>query len=180
MGGILPSMVSLRSAGKAGPSKFADPNAGSAPPSSCCCSRSFSDTASCVSSSCSDNAPCVSPSSSESASCVSRSCSVKCCSCPSSRTLSCGVPFSTMISSPADFMPRSSLPVPSPPVYLGPSIHCTACLSTIFLDLTSDTLTVPVENFRGIHMNTHFSPFGAILCSRTLCRAYPTAPNGRK
>ena len=29
-------------------------------------------------------------------------------------------------------------------------------------------------------MNTLFSPFGAILYSRTLRRAYPTAPNARK
>ena len=76
-------------------------------------------------------------------------------------------------------MPRS-LPAPSPPVFLGPSIHCVACLSTIFLVLTSSTLAVSVGKFRGIPMNTHFSCFGAILCSRTLCRAYPTAPNGRK
>ena len=44
--------------------------------------------------------------------------------------------LSTMVPSPADFMPRSSLPVPSPTVFLGPSTHCTACLSTIFLVLT--------------------------------------------
>ena len=41
-----------------------------------------------------------------------------------------------MVPSPAGFMPRSSLPVPSPPVFLGPSTHCTACLPTIFLVLT--------------------------------------------
>ena len=84
MGGILPSMVSLRSAGKAGPSKFADLDAGSASPSICCCSRSCSESTSCVSSLSSDNAPWVSPSCSENASCVSCSCSVSCCSCPSS------------------------------------------------------------------------------------------------
>ena len=95
-------------------------------------------------------------------------------------TLSCGVRLSTMVPAPADFMPRSSLPVPPPPVFLGPSTHCTSCLSTIFLVLTSCTLTVPVGKLRGIPMNTHFSPFGAIICSRTFCRAYPTAPNDRK
>ena len=71
MGGILPSMVSLRSAGKAGPSKFDDPDAGHASPSLCCCSRSCSDGASCVSSSTSDNASCVPSSSFESVPCVS-------------------------------------------------------------------------------------------------------------
>ena len=29
-------------------------------------------------------------------------------------------------------------------------------------------------------MNTHFSPFGTMLCSLTLRRAYPTATNGQK
>ena len=36
MGGVLPSMESLRSAGKAGPFKFADPGTGPALPSLCC------------------------------------------------------------------------------------------------------------------------------------------------
>ena len=70
MAGILPSMVSLRSVGKAGPSKFADLDAGSVSPSSCCCSRSCSESASCLSSPSSVNAPYVSSSCSENASCV--------------------------------------------------------------------------------------------------------------
>ena len=121
----------------------------------------------CLGSSRSDNASYIT--------CTS-SCDAGCCS--SSCMLSCGVPLFTSDSSLSGFTPWSSLP--TLPVLSGPWTYCTACLSTIFLAFTSSTLIVLLGALRGISMNTHIAPFGATSCSRTLRRAYLTAPNGRK
>ena len=108
----------------------------------------------------SDNSPCVFCSRSNHASCVTciSSCDAGCCSSSSSCASGCRAPLLTTGLSPAGFAPRSSFPTSSLPVLSGPSVHCTACLSTIVLILTSSTLTVPLGKLRGSDVHV-FLPF---------------------